>query len=89
MKFVEEKNEKILKKNVGKDIIKSKYNLLNKNNDFYEREELSIKGTKDIVLSEVLNGLNLKERTIVRMFPKIFSKVYNKTRIDVINRMLK
>ena len=58
MKVVEENNEKTFTKNMGKDIIQSKYNLLNKNKDFYEREGLDMRRTEDIVLKE----LNIVER---------------------------
>ena len=86
---VVENNEKIFTKNMGKDIIDSKYNLLNKNNDFYEREGLFMRKTKDIVLDEVMEGLNWKERIIVRIFKGTFVKVYNISRINTFNKMLK
>lgn len=72
-----EKDYKIIfTKNHGKGIINNKYNLLNKNNDFYEREALFMKITEDIVLNEILKGLNKTERIKVRLFSKIFIKVY-------------
>lgn len=85
MKFVEENNEKMFTKNSGKDIIQSKHNLLNKNNNFYEREGLSMRKTEDIVLNKVLNGLSLKERILVKIFSKTFSKVYRKGMIECFN----
>ncbi len=72
-----EKDYKIIfTKNDGKDIIQLKYNLLNKNDDFYEREGFVMKETEDIVLNEILKGLNKTERIKVRLFSKIFIKVY-------------
>ncbi len=72
MKFV----EKIFTKNDGKDIIYNKYNLLNINNDFYEREALLMKITEDIVLKEITKELNFVERIIVKIFSSTFIKVY-------------
>lgn len=39
-------------------------------------------------MNEVINELNLKERIIVKVFAKTFNKVYNVTRIRVINKLL-
>lgn len=61
-KNVEEFNEKVFTKNVEEDIIKNKYNLLNKNTNFYEREGLSMRKTEDIVLKE----LNIVERIFLK-----------------------
>ena len=47
MKAVEENNEKIFTKNIRKDIIKKKYNPLNKDKGFYERMGLYMKKEKD------------------------------------------
>ena len=84
MKFVEKNNEKSFTKNNGKDIIfrkeKESYNRY-----FYEREGLVMKKTKDIVLNKVLNGLSLKERILVKIFSKTFSKVYRKGMIECFN----
>lgn len=43
----------------------------------------------DVVLNEIKNELNWKERIIVRIFKKTFNKVYNIGRINTINSMLK
>lgn len=43
---------------------------------------------KDKVLNEIIKELNWKERIVVKMFAKIFIKVYNKERINIINKML-
>ena len=48
-----------------------------------------MKKEKDGVLNEITKELNYVERIIVRIFFKTFVKVYNKTRIDIINKMLK
>lgn len=69
MKIVEKSRRKIFTKNNGKDIIYNKYNLLNKNNDFYEREALNMKITEDIVLKK----LNIVERIFFR---KKFTEIY-------------
>lgn len=65
-----EKDYKIIfTKNHGKGIINNKYNLLNKNNDFYEREALFMKITEDIVLKK----LNIVEKIFFR---KKFTEIY-------------
>lgn len=81
--------EKAFTKNYGKNIMKKKYNPSNKDKVFYERKGLFMRETKDIVLKEITKELNYVERIIVRIFFKTFIKVYNKTRIDIVNSMLK
>ena len=39
-------------------------------------------------MNDVINELNLKERIIVKVFAKTFNKVYNVTRISIINKLL-
>ena len=78
MKIVEKYQRKVFTKNNRKDIIYNKYNLLNKNNSFYEREGLSMKKTEDIVLKEITKELNFVERIIVNFFSRTFIKVYKK-----------
>lgn len=42
----------------------------------------------NVVKDEVIKELNWKERIIVKLFAKIFEKVYNKCRIKIVNSML-
>ena len=44
---------------------------------------------KDIILDEVVKELNWKEKLTVKLFTKTFKKVYNNTRINIINYLLK
>lgn len=44
---------------------------------------------KDVVLDEVVKELNWKEKIIVKIFSKEFYKVYNNTRIYIINSIIK
>lgn len=83
MKIVE---KKVFTKEIKNNIISKKYNPLNKDEGFYEREGLFMKETKDVVLDEVLEELNFIERVF---FKKKFIKVYNKVRINIVNAMLK
>lgn len=76
MKVVEENNEKIFTKEIGKDIMQVKYNLLNKNKNFYEREELYVKKIEKVILKEIMKELNKGERIKVKLFSKLFIKVY-------------
>ncbi len=47
------------------------------------------KEEKDVVLDEVIKELSWKERIVVRIFNKIFSKISNLIRIAIINFYLK
>lgn len=42
---------------------------------------------KNVVLDEITNELNWKEKIVVNMFTKTFIKVYNITRINLVNRL--
>lgn len=44
---------------------------------------------KDVVVNEIKNELNWKEKIIVRIFTKTFNKVYNIGRINTVNNILK
>ena len=85
MKIVEEKNEKIFTKNEKNNIMGRKYNPLNKDEGFYEREGLSMKETKDVVLNEIIKGLNWREKIIVKIYQKICIKIYRNGMIDCFN----
>lgn len=76
MKNVEENNEKIFTENEGKDIMQVEHNLLNKNKNFYEREELYVKKIEKVILKEIMKELNKGERIKVKLFSKLFIKVY-------------
>lgn len=78
-------NEKIFTKNSGKDIIENKYNLLNKNEEFYEREWLYMRKTEDIVLDNVKNKIKVDEIVIECWYN--ICKYYNK-KSDVIYKIL-
>ena len=43
---------------------------------------------RDVVLNEVKKGLSLKERIVVNLNKKIFIKVYHKTRIETIDKLM-
>ena len=58
---------------------------MNDNHYIYSTEY--IKGVCS--MNDVINELNLKERIIVKIFVKTFNKVYNVTRLQIINSILK
>ena len=41
------------------------------------------------ILKEIKRGLNFKDRITVHINKKTFIKVFNKTRIDTINKLIK
>ena len=43
---------------------------------------------EDIVLDEVKKELNWKERIIIKLFTKTFTKVYNIARIKIVNKLI-
>ena len=43
---------------------------------------------KDVVLDEVKKELNWRERIVVKLFTKTFVKVYNITRIKIVNKLI-
>ena len=43
---------------------------------------------KDVVLNEVFKKLNWREKMIVKVFTKLFIKVYNIVRINTINSLM-
>ena len=73
--------EKIFTKEIKNNIINQKYNPLNKDESFYEREGLFMRGTKDIVLDEVVKELrekyNKKEQVIKIMLEECKKLGYN------------
>ena len=44
---------------------------------------------RNVVLEEVKNELNFKEKIVVKVFAKTFEKVYNITRISISNEFFK
>jgi len=46
------------------------------------------KETEDKIMEEIMKYCNLKERIIIRIFKKVFIKVYNISRINNINRLI-
>lgn len=44
---------------------------------------------RNVVLEEVKNELNFKEKIVVKVFTKTFEKVYNIARISILNEFIK
>ena len=53
-----------------------------------QKKGLYVMKTKDVVLNEIIKELNWKERLVVKIFRKTFSKSCNIIRIDVINKLM-
>lgn len=43
---------------------------------------------RNVVLDEIINELNWRERIIVNVFATTFTKVYNISRIKIVNKAL-
>lgn len=85
--LVEKESRKVFTKEKSNNIIEKDYNPLNKDyKGFYEREGLFMKETKEVILEDIFNELNLIERIFLK---KKLIKVYNKIRVNIVNAMLK
>lgn len=84
--FVSEKDKKAFTEKGKNNIIINKHSPLNKDYRLFEREGLYVNETKDILLDELLEELNIIERIF---FKRKFIKLYNKARIKIVNTMLK
>lgn len=87
MKKVEKCQEKVFTNEGRNNIINEDCKPLSKDdNKFYERGSgLFMKETKDILLEEILKGLNSEERIFVEEYINICKKIYRKGMIDSFN----
>ena len=67
--MIVEKSKNVFTKEYAKNIIRKKYNPLNKDEGFYEREGFFMRKTEDIVVKK----LNIVERIFFR---KKFTEIY-------------
>ncbi len=44
--------------------------------------------TEELIVNEIAENLNWKEKIILKIFPKTFLKTYNIARVNTINRIL-
>lgn len=90
--MIVENKEKVFTKEKCNNIISKDYNPLNEDyKRFYGREGLFMKETKDVELKEIEKSkeLNLKDRIIIKLFPKTFVKVYGIAGKRVFNNIYK
>lgn len=83
------KEKKVFTKNEEKGIIRLQYNLFIANNKNLQRKGFFMKETKEIVVNELTEELNWKEKLIVKAFNKTFNKVVNLVRINTVNKMIR
>ena len=83
------KEKKVFTKNQEKGIIRLQYNLFIANNKNLQRKGFFMKEAKEIVVNELTEELNWKEKLIVKVFNKTFNKVVNLVRINTINKMIR
>lgn len=67
--FTKEKKKNIIEKNCNPSLVNKKK---------LRKKGLSMINTKDIVWNEMTEGVNLKEKIIIRLFFKEFKKIYKK-----------
>lgn len=53
-----------------------------------EMKDEGVYRMRSVVLDEITNELNWRERIIVNVFTKTFIKVYNISRIKIVNKVL-
>lgn len=82
------KEKKVFTKNEEKGIIRLQYNLFIANNKNLQRKGFFMKEAKEIVVNELTEELNWKEKLIVNVFNKTFNKVVNLVRINTVNKMI-
>ncbi len=83
------KEKKVFTKNEEKGIIRLRYNLFIANNKNLQRKGFFMKEAKEIVVNELTEELNWKEKLIVKVFNKTFNKVVNLVRINTVNKMIR
>lgn len=83
------KEKKVFTKNEEKGIIRLQYNLFIANNKNLQRKGFFMKEAKEIVVNELTEELNWKEKLIVNVFNKTFNKVVNLIRINTVNKMIR
>lgn len=83
------KEKKVFTKNEEKGIIILQYNLFIANNKNLQRKGFFMKEAKEIVVNELTEELNWKEKLIVNVFNKTFNKVVNLVRINTVNKMIR
>ena len=83
------KEKKVFTKNEEKGIIRLQYNLFIANNKNLQRKGFFMKEAKEIVVNELTEELNWKEKLSVKVFNKTFNKVVNLVRINTVNKMIR
>ena len=83
------KEKKVFTKNEEKGIIRLQYNLFIANNKNLQRKGFFMKEAKEIVVNELTEELNWKEKLIVNVFNKTFNTVVNLVRINTVNKMIR
>ena len=81
--MIVEDYEKEFTKKKRNNIIKEDYNLLKVNKS--EREGLSVRESKDVVIKDIEKGLTLEEKQLVREYSDICIKLYRNGMIDCFN----
>lgn len=85
---VRKNKRKVFTKRTSNSKIKKNYNPLKVNCKIYKRKGGLYRMEKEI-LEEIKKDLDFKERIIVHINKKTFLKVFNKTRTDTINKLIK
>lgn len=85
----EKEGRKVFTRRITNDIINKDYNPLKVNYRLIYNRRDGLYKMKNEILNEIKKDLNLKERIIVQINKKTFLKVFNKTRIETINKLMK
>ncbi len=79
---------KVFTKEESNIIIKKNYNPFTVNKNL-RKKGLCMKRIENVVLNEIKNELNWKEKIIVRIVNKTFNKVADLIRINTVNNLIK
>lgn len=86
---VKKREQKVFTKKKGNDIISKDNSPFKVNYRLIYKRRDGIYKMEDEILKEIKKDLNWKERIIVNINKKTFIKVFNKMRIETINKLIK
>ena len=81
-------SRKVFTKELKSNIMRKIYNLFEENSNNFRKRGIFMKKQENVILNEIKNELNWKEKIIIKVFANTFKKVYNFSRVKSINGIL-